>query len=479
MRLLQPAIAWFPTLRKRLFPPDAKPPAKNFTFNSSLDSKKQAQLENLCEQLLKNADFVNSGKLQLVGLSEIKKRLGNQWNGLSRLVYNTVEEVIETHLNSDDLSIRYRDEIYLILFLTAPFDEAQKKIAKIAHEIRQRLFTLDEKELRRMEIQEATHVISADAMSEFSFSDFLDAYVADDNHFDCLLKFKKAKSHDPTEQVSRVDVNAKDINPESDLKPLQEPIEVTYAYQPLWEVKRNAITTYLCEALDVTNKRNLFNAYNSTSNQTMQHKLSLDLEILKNTLRELELMEKEGRKVLISCPVQYQTLHGFESYQQYKNVLQTIPDYHRQFLIFHVVDTEENMPIKETYWFAKPLRQFCRFVFAEVPLRRDINFSFLQKTGVNVAGVRLRDNVEDEAEMIRMLNSFTTRAKSLNIPQTFIFGANTLSIATSAVCAGFDFIGGKSILNKQTKPGGVQQFHVGNLVNGMLKEGMINELLRH
>src|SRR5690606_25158138 len=117
-----------------------------------------------------------------------------------------------------------------------------------------------------------------------------------------------------------------------------------------------------------------------------------------------------------------------------------------QFLILYVLNPEGNkMPLKDAYWFAAPLRQMCRHVFAEAPLRRDINFNYLRNTGIDVTGIRVDGLTISEQEAIGQITAFCSKAKALKIPMTFITGIPTLSMATSSACAGFDFLGGSII----------------------------------
>ena len=183
---------------------------------------------------------------------------------------------------------------------------------------------------------------------------------------------------------------------------------------------------------------------------------------------ELADMEKHDRKCLIACPVQHETLHPFESYEHYKKLLQRIPPAQRQYLILYVMNMDESLPPKNAYWFAKPLRQFCRHVFAEIPLRRDINFNYLHNIGVDVVGIRLDGITGSEHETINLLRAFSVRAKSLKIPMTFLLPVFTFSLATSTVCAGFDFLGGPAIHDAVAKPDAVHRYCPEDLLSAFL-----------
>lgn len=446
---------------------------------SNLSPEKQAALEKLCNQLFKQKELITSGKLQFIGLAKIKRRMGKQWAGLSKIVYDTAEEVIDKYMDKGDIFIRYQDDTYIIIFARASLEEGQLKAAMIADEIRRRLFELDEEELRSIEIREAIGEIRTDFLVDKQFPDFLDALAID---LEDIAVQKEQEAEQKAEQeknfslseLAGVDIEASDYRPKTS-KPKKEavlPAGLKFSYLPLWDVRRNALTTYLCLARGSANNSNLFDAYKALyKGQSGENKEALDLNILKTVKTELASMEKDGRKLLIACPVQHETLHSFESYERYKQIIQRIPPAQRQYLVFYVMNMNDNLPPKNAYWFAAPLRQFCRHVFAEIPLRRDINFNYLRSTGVDVAGVRLDGIMGSEQETINLMMAFCTKAKTLKIPMTFVLGVTSLSLTTSAVCATFDFVGGPAVHDEVERPDTVHRYRYEDLISGLINRG--------
>ncbi|MGZ9097663.1 MAG: hypothetical protein ACXW30_05140 [Micavibrio sp.] len=437
--------------------------------------EKQAALDQLCIQLLKNQALITSGKLQFIGLAKIKKRMGRQWEGLSKIVYDTAEAVIDQFLDKGDVFIRYRDDTYIMIFARSTLEESRIKGDLIAVEIQKRLFALDEKELRTLEIRQALSEIHVDAMG-MGFPDFLDSLFPDDE--DCALNPFKTKKPDPDENLTPYDVKTVDVDT-ANYRPEHSTVrdenaltvEMNFSYSPLWEIRRNALTSYLCLAHSPAAQGSLFQAYKSLYAHRNPHgKAVLDNRILAAVAAELERMAADGRKLLLICPVQHETLYLMENYESFKNQLLKIPPAQRQYLILLVMNIEDAAPPKNAYWFAAPLRQYCRHVFAEIPLRRDINFNYLRNSGVDVAGVRL-DRETSEQETISLLNAFCIKSKSLKIAKTFILDVSTLSLATSAACAGFDFLGGAVIdETRYPRPQEIRRYRAEDLVSHLLKK---------
>lgn len=466
-----------PLLNRFLFwrKPPSTPPKIHSRRMTAFTPEKQAELDRLCIQLFKNQALITSGKLQFIGLAKIKKRMGKQWEGLSKVVYDTTEAVIDQFLDKGDVFIRYQDDTYIMIFARSSLEESRIKGERIAVEIQKRLFALDEAELRTLEIRQALNEIHA-GMLGLGFPDFLDSLFPDDEG--CELNSFKAKKPGldgnllPCE-VNTVDVDAADYRPE--IRAVKDEdaltVEMSFSYSPIWEIRRNALTSYLCLAHSPAAQEHLFQAYKSLYAHRNPHgKAVLDKRILAAIAAELEQMETDGRKLLLICPVQHETLYHMENYENFKDQLLKIPPAQRQYLILLVMNMDEAAPPKNAYWFAAPLRQYCRHVFAEIPLRRDINFNYLRNSGVDIAGVRL-DHGASEQETISLLNAFCVKSKSLKITKTFVLDVSTLSLATSAVCAGFDFLGGAVIdETRYPRPQEIRRYRAEDLVSRLLKE---------
>ncbi len=440
----------------------------------ALNAEKQDKLENLCNELFKRKELITSGKLQLIGLAKIKQRMGKKWDGLSKIVYDTTEDVMNKHMDKGDIFVRYKDDTYIIIFAHAAPEESRLKSALIAEEIRRRLFELDEDELKDLEIRQAVSEIRTDMLMNAEFPEGMFGMMNDEfddweDDFGDETEQQEQKEAPP--EIKSVDVGTDQHKKgKSPLpKSSEAPVNLDCAYMPLWDTQRGALTTYLCMARSFDTKTNLLDDHKELyKGKDPDEKMSMDKAMLKIVTAELASMEKDGRKFFIVCPVQHETVFRYESYEEYKELLSKIPLAQRAFLMLLVMNMEDGVAPKKAYWFAKPLRAFCPYVFAEVPLRRDLNFRYLAESGVNVAGVRLDKNLPEQ-EVITVLNGFGSKAKSHKLPKTFILGVNSLSITTSAVCAGFSFLGGSAIHDAVEKPDTVHRYQYEDLISELNK----------
>ncbi len=242
------------------------------------------------------------------------------------------------------------------------------------------------------------------------------------------------------------------------------------AYMPVWEVKRGALTTYVCLARGNQTEASLYEAHKTLfAGQAAEEKLRMDIGVLNYVIDELKDMEAAGRKLFVVCPVQLETLHNFKNYERYKAACDAIPLSCRPFLIFLVMmDEQMRLPTKETYWFAAPLKQYCCQVFSELLMRKDMNFQYIKHAGIDAVGVRFHKTSGSEQDAINMLTAFDSRAKYFKIRKSFVFGVETLSATTSLICAGFDYLGGGAIHDDVAHPDTVHRYRYEDLVSELL-----------
>ena len=94
------------------------------------------------------------GRIQLIGLEEIRQTLGPKWAGLKDRAMAAAEHVLQRHLGRADTFSRTEDQGFVVCFAEATEDEAIFRSAMIAREMRRRLIGLGE-------TPEVAHVFSA------------------------------------------------------------------------------------------------------------------------------------------------------------------------------------------------------------------------------------------------------------------------------------------------------------------------------
>jgi PAS domain S-box-containing protein len=82
---------------------------------------------------------VVAGKVQLVGLAEVRAAIGDRWPALAERSFQAAENILRKHLSATDVFSRTADDGFLVCFTELGEAEAQFKARTIATEIREKL----------------------------------------------------------------------------------------------------------------------------------------------------------------------------------------------------------------------------------------------------------------------------------------------------------------------------------------------------
>lgn len=428
--------------------------------SASYSPQKKKELELLCQQLFKRKELITSGKLQFIGLKKIKKRMGKRWEGLQAVVYDTAEAVMSEHLSKSDIFIRYQDDSYVIIFGNLGLEEGQIKALVIADEIRRRLFCMEEKELKDIEVHHHAAEIRTKDLIESSLDDTLNVIFTDMPSTEIKEGIKAmpaAPLTTPPQEIEVIEVEPEETQGtplrENHVQSAERQQVMRFSYLPLWDLQRNALTSYICRALPIQfgpgaedSKTPLLDMYRFFFYKR-PHSISAlaNEEILAAVRDELGRMQTDGRKLFIVCPVHYETYLRAQSYEKYRVICQQMTAEQKKFLTFMVVDIPDNVTQVALNNMVASLKSNARYVYALLSSRQQIGFTLLRNAGFDAVGLMYDFREKEEDKIIEALKSFNSKAKAALLAKTFALDIPTLSITTSAVCSGFDFLGGPAI----------------------------------
>ncbi len=449
-------------------PPKKKNVEQIYSKRSAVYSEeKQKQLQALCESLFTKKELISTGRLQLIGLNKVKKKLGKMWPGLQSIVYQEVEESISKYMMPNDIFIRYKDDSYVVVFAEAGIEEALIKARLIAEEIRRRLFEHEEQELKNINVEESVTTFTAE-----DFKNSKDFTKKLDNGFNSSKKKSLNKPQPNKDYIpSPVEVDPYESNNKKEVTPQENESRykpVYFSYVPYWDVKNNLLTTYLCVSSFTENNEEPFDEHENVFMGTApSEKTRLDLLMLDNVINELDMMAKDGRKLYIACPVHYDTLTRSYSFQKYILKCQTIPKEHKCYLTFVILGLTTETYSENIPKFSKTLRKHCHAMHAQIPLDTNYKFSLFRENHFDAVGVRIKSIKGSEKDLLKRLNVFTSLAKKSLIKNTFILDVSSLSVTTSVVCDGYDFLSGSLIHESVQTPDNIYRFKHENLFSNI------------
>lgn len=478
--------------------PDVKVGSKSRDSAHITDTRKQAEMEKLCEKLFQQQDMITSGRLNFIGLDKVRKRYGKSWEGLKHLVYETADSVIRKYMEPGDLFIRYREDVYLIIFARISHEEAHIKATLIAEEIRRRMFEDEREELEGVKIKREVRTVRTeplrrekglDNVYDKIFSGDIDAEPkvrkADDRAFTIPEGAKvqvgtdraktsrsvKVESNADSEQDNQacsekisqnVEVIGVDRYQEAlgtDQRAAKTTFDPDFCFVPVWDVKRAALSTYICVLETSQSDSDAFGAHKQVY-EDLPHKqrLELDKAVLCRTVNELADLRRDGEHFFVCCPVHYETLMRDESFTSYQISCQKIPGNLQSHLFFIVFGCPAQVHRTTLAKFVGPLKNYCRSFCAEVPFGQDVDFVAYRSAGFDALGVDVPQYEKGTDLVIRDLEVFAKQAKKHYIPFIFALGVYSTDIIGSVVFPDFEFSAGAAIHTHVHKPDRAYQF---------------------
>jgi hypothetical protein len=400
---------FFASLRQKLSPPPPAPaplPAPPATvvvakvcINRQCSPEGRAKIEKLCAELCARQEIITSGRLQLLGFTELKDRMGARWDMVKGLVHGVAEEALAHELGPYDVYVRMRDDAYVIVFGERGVEQGRAKATRIGRQIREKLSAIG-MALQEIDVRRQVSETPAAAVT--------------------------GKTED---ELAAIFDRAKPVGPAQGGCPVEAPAPIlpdfTCSFVPLWEVQKGAITTYICQP-----------------DSPLNAGLTADMLVLDKVLAELEAMAADGRKFCIVCPVSYDTLFHRSSFDTYMARIVALSPQQRALLVIMVKGFTDD-PRPNGCWFLSEIRGLCRGVFAEVdPAHKRLLASF-DRYRFDALGCRIAS--DKQAEAFGTLGACALAASSLRVRKTFALGVDTLSLATVSVCHGFAYLGGMAV----------------------------------
>lgn len=457
---VQVYIAGLPFFRRRR-------PAPHVSKVSSkspreLSEAKRAELERLCEQLFARQELLTSGRLQLIGLSAVRKRMGKRWLGLQNAIYDICEETIEKYTGRGDIYIRYKDESYILLFLTSSQVESDLKTRLIAEEIKRRLF--EDEGVGDVEVRADTARIRTSTIRrDMEFPDSIH------NAVETGIEKKRALNRDVCQIMSsaplqappdlsmlrRVEIDAfsddlckiqplVDLGVEADRVPFR-----AVHYIPVWEQYKGRVIAFICLARDEDSQRPVADHIKFYAGRSKADAGMMDMAILSQIIGWADAHEGGELKSGLICPVHYETLIGVVTKQKYRALCQQISNQMKEKLLFLVLDTPPRAPRLSLAEAISPLKTYSRKICAQIAYDSNIDFESMRLAGFDNVGIIAPPVVANNAESFKRgtaeIRSFITRAKKNHINITFLMGIDHPALAAEAVSSGAYYISGQAI----------------------------------
>lgn len=245
-----------------------------------------------------------------------------------------------------------------------------------------------------------------------------------------------------------------------DVDSAESALNLDISYAPIWSVGQQRVGLYLCR----TAVKSLATASGpgpgSADVTDLKSVDVIDRIVLRRAKSDLQTITSEGRASVIVIPVHFSTLNRPCPTENYLRICHAIPPELRKMIVWEIRGAPLRGWTTRLTQIVAVLRPLGRAVFAlcnapaiPSPGLHHV-FSRLASQGVQGVGLDLAAYSVPEAEIIAYLEQFGTAAKKHKL-SAYLYGVDTLSLNSSAVCSGFNHVSGSAIAGPLPKPRGL------------------------
>lgn len=407
----------------------------------------QDEFESRLRSLLKDDTKPLAGKVNFIGLSKIREKLGDRWPKVEERADDITRKAIERRLVDADMYTKYKELHYVIVFAQLSHEQAQLKCALIAEEITKRLLGED----ITPDLLEVKTMVSQ-VEGKFEFEDVpgvevLAARIGDGPETQATAKDDDWWEDDDTDPLANIQL----------------------VYRPMWDVKRNAVTTYVCApARPGPAGRLLVGESEIPRLDDPEVALRLDQLVQKRVIGDLRKLVAAGQQQLLCVPVHFETLAVGQRRMTYIERCQRgIPPEGVKLLVFELTGVPEGIPQNRLLEIATSLKRFSRGVLLRTTPTHPW-FRPPSETGIAALGVECHSSSVPEAKLIADMERFATAAKKVGLA-TYVHGLRTISLTTAAIAAGFDFVDGDVVTSVVEQPRGAYAYQMTDLYASQLR----------
>ncbi|MDR3534660.1 MAG: hypothetical protein P4L90_29360 [Rhodopila sp.] len=385
---------------------------------------------------------MHAGKLQLIGLSAVRAKLGDRWEGVREKAMAIAAKAIRRRLTEVDVFAPVNGDAFVVLFIGLDEEHARFKALTIADEIK----TLLCGELEGgFGLTVSSHVVGlrdAANQPDLESSDAFAAWVD--------RAIREADEATAADAGNAPPAQEKPVGP-VDFDPVAS---VRVELVPTWNVRQKVITSYSCSLVRVDGDGRVVarkNIYPEGGQGSMTR--DLDRVALEAAGRALRKLEHCASPTGIIVPLHFDTVSTVLHRNQFMDVVRNLPDNARNLLNVELCATPPGAPEGRLLEVLGVLKAFCRFIMMRVPFDPRA-ISMVPPGSVVAVSTIVDSDLTGEALMDRM-SQFMERAKRVNLNAVLVEETDPDTAATAVRC-GFTHVSGDVVGPPVAQPAGVQ-----------------------
>jgi hypothetical protein len=238
--------------------------------------------------------------------------------------------------------------------------------------------------------------------------------------------------------------------------------DMRFAYRPIWDRTRNAIVTYLCIAqVPIADAASALSDAELMIVDDVNQLRRLDSAVQRCVLDNFAELIVEKRRLLITLPAHFESLGHAAWRRNYLAEITRLDAEARKLLMVEIVGLPRGVLQSRLLDLVAPLRQLCRGVMLRLSLET-IDLSQVKGCGAAAIGCDLSGHPGPESVLVQQMGRFARAAERVSMP-SYVHGAQTLSLVTAALGAGFNYIDGDAVAKLVDHPRQVAEFRLADL----------------
>ena len=422
-----------------------KKPAVRSTASSVAMFEQGQGLEQKLVKILSHSAIINTGRVQLLGLDKIKRKIGDKWPDLRENILSTLHQIVDQRISDEDAYFSKNDEEHIIVFAHLSEDRARLVCAKILQELTMRY--LGNQDTRDIVVRTATGAI--DGVLKFkavTLEELLDAIPMVETSALPAEQQQGSINHGAklrsAEQLGNFFQDAK-----GRLSKVIEPV-----FMPLWDAQHEVISNYGLN-FRLKAKTSLSGNYEDLVRNFRKREKVIIEYILADECKEiLEEFYLNKFRAVFCLPVSYETVFNPDLMAAYLKVLAKIPENLRRYVTITLMEFPAGIPEGKFRFITSSLRRYCSNIILHCRDYLPHDITFYKECGVSCISIALSDSQRMKesywktlSQMVEKCHKNKLRASVINL-----HSSDELVLAKEAL---FDFMAGEAICKNTETPG--------------------------
>ncbi|WP_417317691.1 hypothetical protein [Emcibacter sp.] len=415
---------------------EAKPEERTF----GLRSRPTPSTEQKLIKLLSESPMVNTGRIQLLGLQELKEKLGDHWPGVRESVLIGLEQIVRKRISDEDVFFSRSEEEHLVVFAHLGEDEARLVCAKILQELSIKF--LGQVETREIVVR--TAVGQFDGNLTFQ-EDTLHSVLSS-----ASVQNKDIASGNGQDNDGSSSRNAGNIL--SFLSGEKERIRKKFkaTYIPVWDRKHEVLSTY---AVDCHMRGEVATGDYSSLIGRLKSRDKVCLDHMLAEEAGSKLLEFYGKKyrAVFSLPVSYETVFNSHLLAAYVQKLMHIPKELSRYTSITLKEFPAGTPSAKIFYISSLLRQYSPTVMLEFSGNPPPHPESYGECGLQGVILQLNSEKTQDENYWTSLSTAVSQFHKIHL-RTMLTKVSAPEEMLLANECGFDFLSGDAVKRSTTKP---------------------------